>query len=514
MENRAEKSAMVDNTNAKSKQITLRKLGTNPSKDYQVWAFAARLAFEAEGLDGIIDGRDTDPTPPEGVIDADLQARIDKWKRDHGRVKDAIIQALETEHVYKIWSVKDSARGIWLRLESEFGVPLDIEFIRASKNLATLQRDSKDTIDQHINKFERYLREANFNRPPGSTVDPSDLSIKAVTNLTFLGSLIGGDDPESKKWETFVQATGPRIRQMTIQQLYAEVHANEFQKPEKPSTTNPIVDAKALQTSIDSLASRISDAQGRGRSGRGGRGKRGHKGGNRGRGGRGGKGNKNHPKGDGEGGSKPENDSSKWCVRHARFGHATENCWTAAKEAKDAGAVHSGRQQSTSDRTYQPSFSRPYLYSPRSVQVVRLVNSTEMQLTDDPYNWVVDTAANCYITPYKDTLRNYVEFSEPEIVRGFRGRTEEATGKGSVTLFDFAGNRLTLDNVVYVSGTPDQIFSLMKFRREHVGGFKFTAIEEFIISTPNGFRINWMLSQRHLSYVVIAYNASKCCGNS
>jgi hypothetical protein len=52
--------------NKKSKQITLRKLGINPSKDYQVWAFAARLAFEAEGLDGIIDGRDTDPTPSAG----------------------------------------------------------------------------------------------------------------------------------------------------------------------------------------------------------------------------------------------------------------------------------------------------------------------------------------------------------------------------------------------------------------------------------------------------------------
>jgi gag-polypeptide of LTR copia-type len=204
--------------NKKSKQITLRKLGTNPSKDYQVWAFAARLAFEAEGLDGIIDGRDTDPTPPaEGIIvDAALLARVDKWKRDHGRVKDAIIQALENEHIYKIWSVKESARGIWLRLESEFGVPLDIEYIRATKNLACLQRNSKDTIDQHINKFERYLREANFNRPPGSVVDPDDPSIKAVTNLTFLGSLMGGDDPESKRWETFVQATGPRIRQMTI----------------------------------------------------------------------------------------------------------------------------------------------------------------------------------------------------------------------------------------------------------------------------------------------------------
>ena len=98
--------------NAKGKKITLRNLGTNPSRDYQVWAYAAQLAFETEGLDGIIDGRDTDPTPEgigqdadqEIILDAALQARIDiiNGKRDHGQVKDAIIQALESEHIYKI----------------------------------------------------------------------------------------------------------------------------------------------------------------------------------------------------------------------------------------------------------------------------------------------------------------------------------------------------------------------------------------------------------------------------
>jgi hypothetical protein len=269
---------------------------------------------------------------------------------------------------------------------------------------------------------------------------------------------------------------------MTIQQLYAEVRTNEIQKPEKTSTaTSSTVDAKALQTSIESLTSRISDVtRGCGCGGGGGRGKWGR----RGKKGRGGKGNKSQGNGDNEN-TKPENDSSKWCVHHAKFGHATENCWAAAKEAKEAGAVVSNHQQST-DRTYQPSFIRPY---PRSAQVVGLVvNSTEMQ-TPDPYNWVVDSAANCYITPYVDTLRNYVEFLKPEIVRGFKGRMEEAIGKGSVTLFDSAGNRLTLDDVVYVQDTSDQIFSLMKFRREKSGGFEFTAVEEFTIWTPNGFRV-------------------------
>ena len=91
-----------------------------------------------------------------------------------------------------------------------------------------LQRDPKDTIDQHINKFEQYLYKANFNRPLSNTVDPSDPSIKAITNLTFLRSLIGGNDLESKQQEIFVQATQLRIHQMIIQQLYTEVHTNEL----------------------------------------------------------------------------------------------------------------------------------------------------------------------------------------------------------------------------------------------------------------------------------------------
>ena len=55
-----------------------------------------------------------------------------------------------------------------------------------------------------------------------------------------------------------------------------------------------------------------------------------------------------------------------------------------------------------------------------------------------------------------------------------------------MTLTDNAGNRLTLKDVVYVPESPDQILSLIKLRRENLADFYFTAIEEFVISLPNG----------------------------
>ena len=46
-----------------------------------------------------------------------------------------------------------------------------------------------------------------------------------------------------------------------------------------------------------------------------------------------------------------------------------------------------------------------------------------------------------------------------------------------------------LEDVVYVPESPDQILSLMKFRRQHSGDFKFTSLEEFTFATPTGFTL-------------------------
>ena len=114
-----------------------------------------------------------------------------------------------------------------------------------------------------------------------------------------------------------------------------------------------------------------------------------------------------------------------------------------------------------------------------------IVNSTETEHRD-PHAWIVDSAANAYITPFKEKLHNYHEFTNQVRVKGFAGKTELARGTGSITLTDRSGKRITLKDVVYVPESPDQILSLMKLRRERNADFWFTATETFEISLPNG----------------------------
>ena len=75
-------------------------------------------------------------------------------------------------------------------------------------------------------------------------------------------------------------------------------------------------------------------------------------------------------------------------------------------------------------------------------------------------------------------------------MKGFGGKQENAYGEGSIILTDSRGNEEVLEDVVYVPDSPDQILSLMKFRREHSADFEFTGPEEFTLTTATGFKLN------------------------
>jgi transposase InsO family protein len=124
-----------------------------------------------------------------------------------------------------------------------------------------------------------------------------------------------------------------------------------------------------------------------------------------------------------------------------------------------------------------------------SANVTRFIaNSSELTPPRNNNTWVVDSAANAYITPFKSDLRFFVEENIGE-VKGFGGRLETALGKGSITLTDVAGNKVTLMDVCYVPSSQDRILSLMKFRREHSVDFQFTGPETFMLTAANGFSI-------------------------
>src|SRR5271170_8137406 len=130
---------------------------------------------------------------------------------------------------------------------------------------------------------------------------------------------------------------------------------------------------------------------------------------------------------------------------------------------------------------YQPNFNRQFIanvtrLSVRNIQIVR---------TSDLSAWIVDSAANAFITPFKERVHNYRHFKEDVQVKGFDAKPEMAVGSGSITSTDNCGNRLTLNGVVYVPQCTEQILSLMKLQRLYGADFVFTSLEEFEIPFPN-----------------------------
>ena len=258
---------------------------------------------------------------------------------------------------------------------------------------------------------------------------------------------------------------------------------------------------RALSTHFESAADRWNDGYGRGCGSRDG-----FRGGFQGRG-RGRENYRGHGRGGFKSGKKDKRKSTfdldKYCRYCQIVGHDIHVCQKYAREQKEkesssksgnargnnsAGNGNSG----TSITQYQLSYAPPsYCYSANTlnftVNVTRLIaNSTELVTNSSSNDWIVDSAANAYVTPFRSDFDSFEagHFGE---VKGFAGKREIAQGKGSVTLTDCAGNRLTLHEVAFVPDCEDRILSLMKFRREHQAEFRFTGLETFVITTVDNF---------------------------
>ena len=172
-------------------------------------------------------------------------------------------------------------------------------------------------------------------------------------------------------------------------------------------------------------------------------------------------------------------DPDKYCKFHNRRGHSSEECHAAKQDRRNE------PNKTNFGSSYRPSFEKPREFS---VNITRLmVNTATAVHTGDPHAWIIDSAANAYITPFKNRLHNYRDFANQRIqVKGFASKTELARGTGSITLMDSTGKRVTLNDVVYVPESPDQILSLIKLRREQNADFRFMATETFDLSFSNG----------------------------
>jgi len=479
--NQTNKQTMAEEST--SRKITLREF---KPESYKVWEMSTKATLKYNKLFDIVDGTETDPTPldddgtPLRPIPAVARDQVEKWKHNCERAREAIIRCLPDSELLKLDDVQDDVTAIWKRLRDEYGRPSNLEYVRASNDLTNLKKDEKTTINDHINKFEQLVYDVNYNKPS----DTKNME-ESVVNLKFLNTLMV-DKASSDKWETFINAKGPQLETMSTQQLYAEVRVNAGRIKLVEPVPNEV---KALQTefqqSLQALTTRFDNFQ-RSNDGRNGKGGRGNNKGNSRNNGRN-NGNDNRRKGkNNKNRRRYPYDTNKSCELHGR-GHSTDECIVLKKRAREQQQSSSGnqhnQQRSGTYGDYQPSFNNRQF----TANVTRLsVNNVQIACTNDPSAWIVDSAANAFITPFKERLHHYRRFKTEVQVKGFDGKPEMAVGSGSITLTDHRGNRQTLNDVVYVPECSEQILSLMKLRRLYGAGFAFTSLEEFEIPFPNG----------------------------
>src|SRR5436305_5826212 len=464
---------MAEQPTTQFKKLTLREFKPD---EFKVWEVAVKSTLRLNKLLGIVDGTDLDPTPrnPDGTpraIPPQLRARVSKWEIDHERARDALISCLPATEILKLGDINASA--IWQRLHDEYGRSSNLEYVRSSNALALLKKDDNTSMNDHINRFEQLVYDVNYNKP----VNTPNLQ-DSVVNLKFLNTLMT-DKASTDKWEMFINAKGAQLEQIPTRQLYAEVRVNVANKSAESAPDEAKALATELQQTIKALNTRFDDMQNknkgqsskRGRNQkRGQRGQRGEKGqyGKRGK-----RGNKK---------SRFPYYPDRYCEHHEMRGHSTEECNAAKREANESSNQHGN---SNFKSAYQPSFNRPRDFTATVTRLIVNTAEAEANHKGDTEAWIVDTAANAYITPYKEKLQNYCEFTNRIRVKGFAGKMQLARGTGTITLTDDTGKRVTPKDVVYVPESPDQILSLIKLRRLQKANFQFTNVEEFTISIPN-----------------------------
>ena len=128
----------------------------------------------------------------------------------------------------KVYSVRESAAGIWTRLHEEYGQILDLEYIRANNEYHILRKAPETSMDDHINRFTRLRQEVDYHKPLNAQSQTDGMA-----NLTFLKSLGDG-------WRIFQLAKGSQIAMMSTSMLYAEIRAYDAKRKVRVGNNNSI----------------------------------------------------------------------------------------------------------------------------------------------------------------------------------------------------------------------------------------------------------------------------------
>ena len=430
---------MSDETDERkiSKIINLAKL--HPS-DYRIWVSTAEATLNVYNCLDIVKGTEPNPTPATGVTTPAVRKTIASWINRHALAREALLRCLERSELIKVHDLQ-LASQIWARLKEEYGNVSDALHAKAEYEFHSLRKLPTTSIQTHVNEFTRLLADTQYHAPPG-TPKMTDPQI----NLAFLRSL-------GKDFETFQQAMGNQTYTLKPGELYAKVRAIAESK-DGPSNNQQDEGTKALVAKT--LTLRISDNDRRNGGPRGRR--RGFRGGLRGYNG-GGQRSGRISKRFSTNFRNTNFDGNKACRFCKKIGHTIEEC----RKLKYRNRPENGNgNNNNGDTDYRPS---PNF----QVNVTRFIaNNASISPHDDAdtNQWIVDSASNANLTPFRFLLHNYKPYSQPAKVQGIGGKFASAIGSGSVTLMDHSGNKYTIKNVLYVPDHDSSLLSMMQLRNQ------------------------------------------------
>jgi hypothetical protein len=450
-----------------TKIIILSKL--NPD-DYHLWAVQATSTFIVRKVWSIVDGSEPSPQPLPGLngivpaINPTLRQKITKWNENHALALQALLNCLDKPSLTRVIHLK-SANSIWVTLAKEHGYVSNIKRGEAQTAFHSLSKDTNIPMKDHIDRFVQLQQQVDYHRPPD--VDPMS---NTEVNLSFIRSL-------GESWRTFHQSINNELPTMPTSDLFARVKVLAYTPPETPAPVIPTAQVTEHQKEKN-------------KSNRGGRkGKRGaYKGSNsnpnylgsnfnpnyRGRGG--------FSRGGGRGGFQgfqsnrnsynQQNQNQRtfprtndaFCRYCKNPGHTIDQCEKKKRsdERNEGNNTFTGNTGNTNlTNRIQQDDHPPWM---AQVTIVPTVASTT---SPTPFTWILDSAANTFIMPYKWRFIDYEAFPRTSIVKGLGGKTVRALGQGTILLTNMDNQTYNLTNVLYVPDAENPVMSMMKLRRQN-----------------------------------------------
>jgi len=449
-------SAQATRSAEKGKVITLKPF--NPER-YRFWVVSAIATLTVYNCHNIVLNQEPRPADPVGNNAPAIAARkaIIDWEHRHAQAREAILSSVPDKVMVSIYRFQHP-HEMWDWLNQRFGTIADIKYNQAENKLRALVKSSSTSMKDHIDHFSALQETRDFVAPPH--VGP--LTNQQI-NIAFLASL-------GKDYSIWRQALGVTVNTMTPGQLFAEAQALDEENDSRTDSTS----ANNLPRDPNALNSNYSYGHSKGNG-------------------------KTKFNGKGNGRFKPydksrseQRTSDEKCAYCKEPQHKREECFK--KMWADHQWINGKPKKHYSRKSAKNNGDKPKEKNGNDTSLKWNANHTSYSsssnhslVATDPFEWIVDSASNADIMPFKDRIRNYRSFEHVGTVKGLGGKRVTALGSGSVTLTGENGAIYTLEDVLYVPEHTQPILSLMKIRKH---GFDFHFLSDydegdFLLSHPS-----------------------------